>query len=95
MLKVLATFHVKEGQLDEFLVLLQELVKITNETDKGCVEYAPFNDDDNPNVVWLIEEWDSREELNAHLQAPHIARIVPQITPLLEREAAVHFLTAV
>lgn len=93
MVKALAKFCVKDGNIETFLPLMEEMVKITNEEDKGCIEYQPFNDKENPNVVWLIEEWDSREELDAHMQTPHIKRIIPQITPLLEKEIEVHILT--
>ena len=82
MIHVLATIEIAPGRREDFLAAFQELVPDVR-AEKGCIEYGPAIDvatsiGDSPspreNVVTVIEKWDSVEALQAHLEAPHMAR---------------------
>lgn len=79
MITVIASVHIKEGQLSEFIKLFKSNMPNVL-AEKGCVEYVPTIDihtglppqELNENVVTIVERWDSLEDLQAHLSAPHM-----------------------
>ena len=86
MLKVVAKNYANPDHLDEALSLCRELVEITRR-EKGCISYGVYRDAEHPELLTMIEEWESREALNAHLQSEHFTRIVPQLGRLMTRTA--------
>lgn len=86
MLKVVAKNYANPDHLDEALSLCRELVEITRR-EKGCISYGVYQDADHPELLTMIEEWESREDLDAHLHAEHFTRIVPQLGRLMTRAA--------
>jgi len=79
MINVLASIHVKENRLTEFIEILKS--NISNVIgENGCIEYTPTTDipaglptqELDKNVVTIIEKWRSLEDLKAHLSAPHM-----------------------
>jgi quinol monooxygenase YgiN len=80
MICVIATIEVAEGRRQDFLAEFRKLVpKVLGET--GCLEYAPMVDvpsgigvqaPGRPDVVTIVEKWQSLEALEAHLMAPHM-----------------------
>ena len=79
MLKVIAGFKVKEDCLEQFKELSQIIVEKTNTLDKGCISYVMCQDINDPLNCALIEEWESRELLDLHMQAAHFTELVPKI----------------
>ena len=80
MIHVVATIEVAEGKRDQFLEEFHKLVPLVREED-GCLEYGPTIDFETnieaqggvrPNVVTVVEKWESIEALEAHLIAPHM-----------------------
>jgi quinol monooxygenase YgiN len=79
MIHVIASVQIREGLRPEFIELFKSnLPNVLAE--KGCVDYALTIDlptgfppqELNENVVTIIEKWDSLEDLQAHLSAPHM-----------------------
>lgn len=79
MINVIASIHIKEGRLSEFIEIFKSnMPNVLKE--KGCIEYVPTIDvltglppqELNNNVVTIIEKWDSLEVLQAHLSSPHM-----------------------
>lgn len=79
MINVIASVHVKEGRVSEFLEIIKSNIpEVLGE--EGCIEYVPTIDvpsglppqELDKNVVTIIEKWDGLEELQAHLSAPHM-----------------------
>jgi len=79
MIKVVAIQNVKEDCLEQFLKLAREIVEKTNELDEGCISYSLCQDIDDPLHCAMIEEWESKEKLDLHMQAAHFTEIVPQL----------------
>ena len=79
MIHVIASIHIKEGRLSEFIEIFKSNIPNVLE-EKGCVEYVPTVDvtaglppqELNENVVTIIERWESVEDLKAHVSAPHM-----------------------
>ena len=79
MINVIASVQIKEGLLSDFIELFKSNIPNVL-AEKGCIEYAPTIDiptgfppqELNENVVTIIEKWDSLEDLQAHMSAPHM-----------------------
>lgn len=51
--------------------VMQTLVSMIEPTgkEKGCLSYEVFSDIEDRNVFSLIEEWETRDDLNRHLRS--------------------------
>ena len=86
MLKVVAKNYADLNHLEEIVSLCRELVEITR-GEEGCISYGVYQDAEHPELLTMIEEWKSREDLDNHLHAEHFTRIVPQLGKLMMRPA--------
>jgi quinol monooxygenase YgiN len=92
MINVIASIHIKEGQLSEFIEIFKSNIPKVLE-EKGCIEYVPTVDvptglppqELNNNVVTIIEKWDSLEDLQAHLLAPHMLAYKENVKDLVDK----------
>lgn len=58
-----------------------ELVELSLR-DKGCIGYDIYGSLTSDNRLMIVETWDSKENLDAHMAAPHFQRLVPQLQQL-------------
>ena len=92
MINVIASIHIKEGRLSEFIEICKSNIPNVLE-EKGCIEYVPTIDlstglppqELNNNVVTIIEKWDSLEDLQAHLSAPHMLAYKKKVKDLVDK----------
>lgn len=85
MIKVVAKKLVNEGKVEEVIKLYEELVKETRK-EEGCIKYELYQDEKDPRVLAVIEEWESRDALEKHMNSEHFVRIVPMIGELAEKK---------
>lgn len=91
MIIVIASIQVKENGMAEFLQTFKANVPNVL-AEKGCLEYTPTVDvpaesipqELNPNVVTVVEKWRSIEDLQAHLNAPHMMDYRDKVEDLVE-----------
>jgi quinol monooxygenase YgiN len=98
MLTVIAIIKARAGQRDN---LVAEFAKITPTVleEDGCIAYAPMIDavtqasfqTASPDTVFMLEEWESLEHLQAHLKAPHML-VYREATKDMVAEASIHIL---
>jgi len=55
----------KQKEVLQTLILMAELT----ENEKGCLNFGIYGDIENENVFNLISEWETRKELNRHMQS--------------------------
>ena len=92
MINVIASIHIKEGRLSEFVEIFKSNIPNVLE-EKGCIEYVPTIDvhtglppqELNNNVVTIIEKWGSLEDLQAHLSAPHMLAYREKVKDLVDK----------
>ena len=90
MINVIASIHVREGRLSEFIEIFKSNIPNVLE-EEGCLEYVPTMDvatnlppqELNKNVVTIIEKWRRLEDLLAHLSAPHMIAYKKQVKDLV------------
>lgn len=80
MIVVLATIEVRPDSVREFLAEFQANVPLVLQ-EQGCLEYTPMQDlatsiaaqiPERPHVVTVVEKWETLDDLEAHLIAPHM-----------------------
>ena len=79
MIHVIASLHIREGHLAEFIDIFKANIPNVLE-EEGCLEYAPTVDIPSglspqvmdANAVTIIEKWRSLDDLKRHLAAPHM-----------------------
>ena len=70
------TYHCKPGQRDAFYKALCDLgVRANSLTEAGNVKYDYFLDVQDPDVLLLIETWESQEALTAHSSTETFAKL--------------------
>ena len=92
MIRVIASIHIKEGRLAEFVEIFKSNIPNVLE-EKGCIEYVPNIDvptdlppqELNNNVVTIIEKWGSLEDLQAHLLTPHMLAYKEKVKDLVDK----------
>jgi len=92
MINVIASIHIKEGRLSEFIEIFKSNVPNVLE-EKGCIEYVPTLDvpaglppqELDNNVVTIIEKWGSLEDLQAHLLTPHMLAYKEKVKDLVDK----------
>jgi len=92
LLTIMAKFITKENAYAEVLEELLTLVEPTRK-EKGCVDYIFYKDQENPSVIMLYENWESVEDLNAHMCTKRFKDCFAKIEGLYEIE--VHRLTKI
>jgi len=91
MIYVIASIHVKEGRLQDFIEVFKSNVPDVRE-ERGCIQYSPtvdINADLPPqildeNVVTIIECWDSLDALRDHLATPHMLAYREKVKGIVE-----------
>lgn len=62
------------AKADKVELVKSELIKLIETTlaEDGCVQYDLHQDNDNPAQFMFYENWTSREQWQAHMNAPHL-----------------------
>lgn len=61
--------RIKDGNLEEYLSIVQPIVKIVNATEPNALQYEAFVNRDNQTVIWL-ESYNSNSDFEFHLTNP-------------------------
>lgn len=88
MIKVIATFNFKAGNIAKVKTLCAELIEATRK-EAGCIQYDLLQSDKDENVMAFVENWESQEALDVHSASEHFTRIVPQLAGLCTEPPAV------
>ena len=85
MIKVVAKHFAKEDKVNEIIELCKELVQETRK-EEGCIKYEVYQDEKDLTILTMVEEWESREKLEKHMETKHFQRIVPMLGKLMVKE---------
>ncbi|HSN59282.1 MAG TPA: putative quinol monooxygenase [Clostridiaceae bacterium] len=84
-MKLVSKRIVKEGQVDCFINIFTDLTG-PSRAEKGCLSYELFQDQKDPRVFAIIEEWADQEALDMHKKEEHFVKIVPMLDELTEKK---------
>lgn len=83
LLTVIAYMRAAPGKRDELKAALEALVEPTRQ-EKGYVNYDMHQGTEDPDVFAFYENWESADDLDAHLDAPHLQSLGARIPELLD-----------
>ncbi len=83
LLTVIAYMRAKPGKEDELRDALKALIEPTSK-EQGYVNYDLHESVEDPGVFFFYENWNSAQDLDAHLQAPHLQHFARIMGDLLD-----------
>lgn len=82
MIRLNCTLLIEESRNRKPLVeLATELVELSLH-DKGCISYDLYGSLTNDDHLMIVETWENKHDLDAHMNSEHFKRIVPQLQEL-------------
>ncbi|WP_042937947.1 putative quinol monooxygenase [Rhodococcus sp. AW25M09] len=88
-LEVVATIIAKPDAVDAVRDGLSALVAESRKED-GNVSYKLFESAVEPGTFITIEVWKSQEDLDGHMQTPHLQKALSEFGPHLAAAPAIH-----
>ncbi|MFZ7121577.1 MAG: putative quinol monooxygenase [Eubacteriaceae bacterium] len=89
MLKVVAKNFAQKESIDKIIELCKELVETTRR-EIGCIKYEMYQDENDPTILTIIEEWESKHDLENHMESEHFTRIVPMIEKFMIKKSEIN-----
>lgn len=83
LLTVIAHMKAAPGREEELRSALEALVEPTTR-EKGYVNYDMHQSISDPGVFYFYENWESEEDLDAHLASPHLTQFASRLGELLD-----------
>ena len=93
-LDVVAVITAKPGQEGIVRRALEALVEPTRSED-GCIGYALFESQADPQAFITIEKWRSQHDLDEHVKSPHLAAAMTAAGEALAGAPSINPLTPV
>ncbi len=84
-MKLVSKRIVKEGQVDCFINIFTDLAE-PSRAEEGCISYELFQDQADPRVFAIIEEWSGQGALDRHRKEEHFVKMVPMLDELTEKK---------
>ena len=72
MIVVVGQFRFPEERMDEARGVMRTVIEATR-AELGCIQYNYGEDVLDPGLIRVSELWQSRAQLDAHMQTPHMA----------------------
>ena len=80
----------KDETREELREILNAQIAPTR-AEPGCINYDFHVDAEDPNVFMFYENWRSKDDLDAHLKAPHLKPLFGRLDELLARPVEIKF----
>ena len=92
-LTIVAHIHAKEDLVELVSSELQKLIAPTR-AEAGCVQYDLHQDDENPAHFMFLENWETKELWQAHMNSQHLKQFQSSVEGLIE-SLTIHEMTQV
>ena len=83
LLTVIAYMRAAPDKRDELRQALEALIEPTRQ-EKGHVNYDMHQGIEDPDQFFFYENWESGEDLDAHIAAPHLVEFAARVPDLLD-----------
>lgn len=74
---VVAKMSAKPGKEKEFADALNALAEQVNANEPGCIMYEAFQDMTDATVFWMLEKYETVEDMEAHGKSAHFKAAGP------------------
>ena len=82
-LRVIARATIKADKVDEAKAVFSAIVDPTR-NEAGCIQYDLLQSQANPQNFAIVEEWESKDHLDAHLKSAHVAEMLSKLPDLAD-----------
>jgi quinol monooxygenase YgiN len=89
MIYVVAKNFIQADKVETVRSLASELITETRKED-GCISYNLVQDREEPGILTFIEEWESKDHLDAHMKTAHFVKIFPELLKCTLKEGEVN-----
>ena len=91
LITIIAKFKI----LNNHVIVKKELLNLVDHTriEKGCVDYIFYQDNMDPNNLFLYENWETNADLEAHMNTERFKDTFANIEGMFELD--VHKLTKI
>lgn len=83
--RVVARVIALPEKVEELKAALRELIEPTRQ-EAGCIQYELLQNQSDPTDFNFVEEWNSNDAINAHLDSAHIEVIDSKLDGLVAAE---------
>lgn len=91
---VVARIRAKPGMTGSVQQEMERLVESTRDLDDGCIAYELFQDREDKDLFWFVENWKNEGLLERHLASGHMQTYL-QATGDLVEEVSIYRLTRI
>ena len=88
MIMVTATITSKPGKRDELISKSQDMIKSTR-LEPGCISYDLYASTEDEDVLIMLEQWENREVLDAHMKTEHFGAFGMVIRDIVAKEISI------
>lgn len=85
MVQVIVNMEVKDNQVSEFIGVFKELAEATRK-ETGCINYEMYQDEASSSSFFILEQWASKANLDAHIESEHFKRLFPIMSTQTTKE---------
>ena len=82
-LRVIARATIKADKVEEAKAVFCAIVAPTR-AEAGCIQYDLLQNQSKPEDFAIVEEWESQEHLDAHLESAHVADMLSKLPDLAD-----------
>ena len=82
MMVLILRMKVRPGNSDELLQVIRRMLEPTR-VEQGCLGFRFYQDIEDRNAYTFIEEWESREDLEAHIHTESYRELLAVMDLLL------------
>ena len=82
MIVISVWYTVKPGMREEVMKIAKPSIKATRK-EKGNIQYAHYPSMENEQDMFCFEVWESKEDVVAHISAPHYLQFANARKPML------------
>lgn len=91
MIHVIASIHITKGRMSDALAVYKTFTPEVN-LEQGCMMYLPTIDFEtdiktqkkDPNLITVIEKWETMDAFKAHLNADHVVKFRKNMEGIME-----------
>ncbi len=84
MLIVIARIYLKNGKREEFIEKAQDIVEKSRK-ETGNLKYELLLNSESENKIVILENWESREDLNRHMESEHFKKFGDLVMDLFDK----------
>ncbi len=94
MVKLIARIEAKAGSETLVAEALAELSGPSNE-EPGCIEYVVCRGAEDATKLYVLEDWKTQEDLDAHMELPHFKAFLAKVGEALAGPPEIEFIEKV